>query len=308
MAAEPTESGSRRLGDRARLFAGTARQDFWLTASCLSFFAVYALYNLSFFYRVDLQHYAAHDVFAYRPTGLLAADPWKQLVAHPWALAFVQYGFSMSCLVATVSLPSLIQRLILVSLGYFYFGILNGYVRETNIEYLAFLVLLAFALAPERPRATGSKAFSPSCLLLWLLLAMLYANSAATHAMNYERWLTSGLALKNLFLAKLSTDANWTPFGTSALMTQLVVWLPDWVFWAMGVSTIAFDASFWMCLFFRGPRLPFLAFGFLFHLSCILLMNIVFAPIFPVYVGLALFELLDPERVRTTPLLRPLRT
>lgn len=281
-----------------RLFAGTPRQEFWLTACCLSFFAVHAVYDLNSFFRVDLRFYAGHDVFPYRPTGLLALAWWRTLVAHPRALAFIQYGFSLSCLVAALSpRPFLIQRLVVLCLGHMYFAVLNSYVRENNIEFLAFLVLLAFAPVP-RPSAGRFKTFSPACFLLWLLLALLYANSAVTHALNYDRWVASGVGLKNLFLVKLNNDLNWTPLATSELMTSLVTRLPDWVFWIMGISTLVFDATFWLCLFFRRPRLYFLAFGFAFHLMCILFMNIVFAPMFPVYVGLAFWEMFERRSQR----------
>jgi len=285
---DPTEPSGWRA-----LFAGTARQEFWLTACCLSFFSVYAVFNLSSFYWVDLRHYSVHDIFPYRPTGLLAFPWWRTLVDHPRLLGLIQYGFSLSCLVAAWSpRPFLVQRLAVIGLGYLYFALLNGYLRENNIEFLAFLVLLAFAPVPA-PAAGRSRVFSPACFLLWLLLALLYANSAVTHALYHERWITSGVALKNLFLVKLNNDLNWTPLATGEVMTTLVMRTPNWIFWSMGLATLVFDATFGVCLFFRRPRPYYLAFGLSFHLMCMLLMNITFAPMFPVYVGLGLWEILE---------------
>jgi hypothetical protein len=307
-----------RLARLASLYAGTASQERWLTVCGLGFYAIYAVYDLSYFYRVDLRHLAIHDdVFAFMPTGLLEHEPWFSLGSSPRLLAFVQYGFAVSCLVAAFTrTPSLVQRLVVLTLGYAHFAVLNGFFRESNIEFFAFLALLPFVTVPEAPHPSappGTRVFSPACFLSWLLLAGIYLNSGVIHLLHHERWLSSGVGLQNQFLIKLNYDVNWTPLGTSALMTSVVSGLPSWVFWLMGVSTLVFDMTFWLCLIHRPLRPYFLAVGVLFHVGTVFLMNIVWAPILPLYAGLIAFEWLDrrgrisvtnsgtrlvPERVR----------
>jgi hypothetical protein len=293
-----------RLVRLARLFAGTASQERWLTVCGLGFYAVYAVYDLSYFYRVDLRHLAIHDdVFSFLPTGLLEHEPWFSLAASPRLLPFIQYGFALSCLVAAFTrAPSLVQRLVVLALGYAHFAVLNGYFRESNIEFFAFLALLPFVTVPEAPAPSApprARVFSPACFLSWLLLAGVYLNSGVIHLLNYEGWLLSGVGLQNLFLVKLNYDLNWAPLGTSALMTSVVSWLPSWVFWLMGVSTLVFDMTFWICLLSRRVRPYYLVVGALFHVGTVFLMNISWAPIVPLYAGLIAFEWL--ERRGSTP-------
>jgi hypothetical protein len=284
-----------RLPRLARLYAGTAGQERRLTVCGLGFYAIYAVYNLSYFYRVDLRHLAIHvDVFAFMPTGLLEHEPWFSLGSRPWLVAFVQYGFALSCLVAACTrTPSLVQRLVVLALGYAHFALLNGYFRESNIEFFAFLALLPFVTVPDPPAAPGTRVFSPACFLSWLLLTGIYLNSGVIHLLHYEGWFSSGVGLQNQFLVKLNYDLNSTPLGTSALMTSIVSWLPSWVFWLMGMSTFVFDLTFWLCLVNRRVRPYFLAVGVLFHVGTVFLMNIVWAPIVPLYAGLIAFEWLD---------------
>lgn len=278
---------------RRELFSGTLRQERALTAILFAFFAIHAVYNFTFFFRVDLRLFAAQDAFTYRPDGLLWVAP--RLEQWPGLFAFAQYGFTLVCLwAAWNSPPSLALRMTALVLGFAYFSILHSYIHETNIEYVAFLVLLALGPAPERRSHGQANVFSPSCFLLWLLLSLLYLNSAVTHSLHFEQWLR-GLPLKNLFVVKLNNDLNWTPLATD-LMRALVEWLPQSAYRVMGLSTLVFDWTFWLCLFFRRPRRYFLAFGFLFHFGCVFLMNVVFAPLFPVYAGLWFWEFSEPDR------------
>ncbi len=283
-------------------FSGSAYQNDLLRITFFSFMLVHSVFSLTFLYRVNLAHYASHSAFEFMPTGLLKFEPLLTLARNPTVVGLLQMLFSAGCLLTVLGFKLETIQPVTVVLGFFYFGVLNSYLRETNTEYMACLALVAFLLPSEYSTmsldALRSKRkvdiatdvrFSPQFFFCLLMTALLYLNSATSHIFFFRSWLLSGEPLKNMLLFKLNNDLNNFPYAPPG-MSRLVEWLPATVFHVGAVSSILFELTFGACLIWPRLRIYYLAGGTLFHVGILLFMNILFGPTFAVYLGWFFWE------------------
>jgi hypothetical protein len=219
------------------------RRDRLLRAVFLTLMAVYGLYNFSTWYAPNPAYFPQTPELPYRAVGFMALEPFRSLGVSVLYARGIHALYVCACVLAAFDRRPMIVRPLAGAAGLLYFGLMDSYMQESNIEFIAALLLLAFSLPPD-PR--NRRAESSAAVLGLTCLSLLYLNSAVTHALNWERW-ADGIPLKTTMLFLLNHHAYWTPWAQLGTREAVAAVPPD-IFRVLGVGSIALEGTFWVTM------------------------------------------------------------
>jgi hypothetical protein len=220
-----------------------------------------------------------------RPTGAMQFLPWSfyEQLQTPSAMVLLKTVMVVSLLCSTAGLLTVVSTKTSLLLVLFYQGLLRSFGHFNHDEMLAVYYLAVLAFTPcgdafsldNRMRKMGKDrpafAYAYPILLMQLLMAWSYFSSALIKLRVAGLKYLSPDNLPALAIFHSLDNLHDTHFRLAFWLPQVKTWLPFAV-----ALVLIWELAFPLALFLRRVRWWILAFGIVFHLSTLFLMNIFF--------------------------------
>ena len=220
-----------------------------------------------------------------RPTGAMQFLPWSfyEQLQTPSAMVLLKTVMVLSLLCSTTGLLTVVSTKTSLLLVLFYQGLLRSFGHFNHDEMLAVYCLAVLAFTPcgdafsldSRMRKMGKDrpafAYAYPILLMQLLMAWSYFSSALIKLRVAGLKYLSPDNLPALAIFHSLDNLHDTHFRLAFWLPQVKTWLPFAV-----ALVLIWELAFPLALFLRRVRWWILAFGIVFHLSTLFLMNIFF--------------------------------
>jgi hypothetical protein len=220
-----------------------------------------------------------------RPTGAMQFLPWSfyEQLQTPSAMVLLKTVMVVSLLCSTAGLLTVVSTKTSLLLVLFYQGLLRSFGHFNHDEMLAVYYLAVLAFTPcgdafsldNRMRKMGKDrpafAYAYPIMLMQLLMAWSYFSSALIKLRVAGLKYLSPDNLPALAIFHSLDNLHDTHFRLAFWLPQVKTWLPFAV-----ALVLIWELAFPLALFLRRVRWWILAFGIVFHLSTLFLMNIFF--------------------------------
>jgi hypothetical protein len=220
-----------------------------------------------------------------RPTGAMRFLPWSfyEQLQTPSAMVLLKTVMVVSLLCSTAGLLTVVSTKTSLLLVLFYQGLLRSFGHFNHDEMLAVYYLAVLAFTPcgdafsldNRMRKMGKDrpafAYAYPIMLMQLLMAWSYFSSALIKLRVAGLKYLSPDNLPALAIFHSLDNLHDTHFRLAFWLPQVKTWLPFAV-----ALVLIWELAFPLALFLRRVRWWILAFGIVFHLSTLFLMNIFF--------------------------------
>jgi hypothetical protein len=220
-----------------------------------------------------------------RPTGAMRFLPWSfyEQLQTPSAMVLLKTVMVVSLLCSTAGLLTVVSTKTSLLLVLFYQGLLRSFGHFNHDEMLAVYYLAVLAFTPcgdafsldNRMRKMGKDrpafAYAYPIMLMQLLMAWSYFSSALIKLRVAGLKYLSPDNLPALAIFHSLDNLHDTHFRLAFWLPQVKTWLPFAV-----ALVLIWELAFPLAVFLRRVRWWILAFGIVFHLSTLFLMNIFF--------------------------------
>jgi hypothetical protein len=220
-----------------------------------------------------------------RPTGAMQFLPWSfyEQLQTPSAMVLLKTVMVVSLLCSTAGLLTVVSTKTSLLLVLFYQGLLRSFGHFNHDEMLAVYYLAVLAFTPcgdafsldNRMRKMGKDrpafAYAYPIMLMQLLMAWSYFSSALIKLRVAGLKSLSPDNLPALAIFHSLDNLHDTHFRLAFWLPQVKTWLPFAV-----ALVLIWELAFPLAVFLRRVRWWILAFGIVFHLSTLFLMNIFF--------------------------------
>jgi hypothetical protein len=220
-----------------------------------------------------------------RPTGAMQFLPWSfyEQLQTPSAMVLLKTVMVVSLLCSTAGLLTVVSTKTSLLLVLFYQGLLRSFGHFNHDEMLAVYYLAVLAFTPcgdafsldNRMRKMGKDrpafAYAYPIMLMQLLMAWSYFSSALIKLRVAGLKYLSPDNLPALAIFHSLDNLHDTHFRLAFWLPQVKTWLPFAV-----ALVLIWELAFPLAVFLRRVRWWILAFGIVFHLSTLFLMNIFF--------------------------------